>query len=380
MAAVIPDATGDVLGSANPEVLARAIAAASSDHASRAEGSPLDDAAFAELVRLVEDHRLLGGLMEGVERGAIAITDSQRELLRVRHRVWATNGLRVERLLEVVTECFERAGIESRVLKGPALAHSVYGDPAWRVFGDLDLLIAPRDLDAAVRLVVDELGGDRTIAELRPGFDREFGKEVMARVDGLELDLHRTLVSGPFGLTIDLENLASNPGEVVVGGRRYATLSPVARYLHACYNLALGDQPPRLGGLRDLLLVDRLGDVTPDAVIETARRWQGTAVVNRAATLVRDLASERQDSTILEELSRLTPPPRERAALHTYLSSTASYRRQVASLLVIPGVRARGRYLWPLLSPSRDYLVSRGWTETSHVRRAARRILGRVDA
>ena len=88
----------------------------------------------------------------------------------------------------------DRAGIESRVLKGVALAHTAYDDPADRVFADVDLLVPGDELTRAATVLTAALGAERPVPEIRPGFDDRFGKEAMLKVDGLELDLHRTFV------------------------------------------------------------------------------------------------------------------------------------------------------------------------------------------
>jgi len=49
------------------------------------------------------------------------------------------------------------AGIRSTALKGPLLGEAIYGDPGRRLSSDIDLLVAPEDLQRAVQ-VVRELG------------------------------------------------------------------------------------------------------------------------------------------------------------------------------------------------------------------------------
>ena len=83
--------------------------------------------------------------------------------------------------------------------------------------------------------------------ELRPGFDREFGKDVLIRINGIELDIHRTFVTGPFGLTIPLEQLFASATPFAVGGRTLHALGGEEMFLQACYNAALGDRPVRWG-------------------------------------------------------------------------------------------------------------------------------------
>lgn len=48
------------------------------------------------------------------------------------------------------------SGIEYLVLKGPALAHSVYPQPALRTFTDLDLMVRGRDLPAMHQLLLEQ--------------------------------------------------------------------------------------------------------------------------------------------------------------------------------------------------------------------------------
>ena len=335
----------------------------------------LDDDDLRQLLLLSESHRLLGSLADAVEAGRLPVTVSQRSRLEETLLVWLSHSVEVERLLLRIGECCARAGIPMRVLKGVALAHLVYPDPSQRVFADLDLLVPGDRFEEAVALARDELGGTQSVAELRPGFDREFGKDVTLQVGRVELDLHRTFVTGPFGLTIPLDDLFSDGTPLMVGGQTFTALEPVTMLLHACYNVALGDLPVRLCALRDLLLLCATPGADIDRVVVLARSWGGTAVVRRAAELaVAELSLP--SSHPLSALTSLPVPRRERWALRSYLSPARSYSRPLASLLVIPGIRARVRYLQALVRPSAEYLASRGWTNASHRRRAVARARG----
>ena len=343
-------------------------------------GNPLPDAApenhvFRQMLRTAEDERLLGALAESVAAGAFPLEQDQIDVLSEHHADWLTHALRIERLLVHVSDAFETAGIDFRVLKGVALAHLVYPDPSWRVYADLDLLVRSDQFDAAVRVASTELGGVQEIPELRPGFDSEFGKEALVRVGRIELDLHRTFVTGPFGLTIDLDELWRDATSFVVGESKVLALGPTGLFMHACYNTALGDLPMRRGSVRDLLVCCAHLDTNMDAVAATAGAWRATAVVQRAAELVIDSVDLAADHP-LRELARLSVPRREAWLLRSYLTPSRSYSRQLASLAVISGVRPRLRYVRALVAPSGEYLRSRGWTERSHLRRAARRLRG----
>jgi hypothetical protein len=54
-----------------------------------------------------------------------------------------------------ITAALATAGIRSHPLKGPALSEAIYGDPGRRLSNDVDLLVSPGQLGAAVEVVRD---------------------------------------------------------------------------------------------------------------------------------------------------------------------------------------------------------------------------------
>ncbi|MDC1302055.1 nucleotidyltransferase family protein [bacterium] len=193
------------------------------------------------------------------------------------------------------------------------------------------------------------------------------------RLGEFELDLHRTFVTGPFGLTIDLDELFASRTEINIGTRPLLALSAEHQFLHACYNVALGDYPVRLCSVRDLLLCLQHLDVDLDKIVAIAARWNGTAVVQRAAAVAIETVGAQVAAGFIE-LHALTVPRREQWLMGSYLTTARSYSRPLASLAVIPGLRPRLRYARAIVAPSAEYLKSRGWTASSHLQRALRRL------
>jgi putative nucleotidyltransferase-like protein len=70
-----------------------------------------------------------------------------------RHESAARRKRAMARELAQMLELFDANGIEAIPYKGPALAESVYGDVALREFGDLDILLRPRDVLRAKALL-----------------------------------------------------------------------------------------------------------------------------------------------------------------------------------------------------------------------------------
>jgi hypothetical protein len=362
-------------GSLPAPTLAAAVASFGLPNRFPLPGRTLTEAVFAGFLSTVEHHRLLGLAAAAVKADALHVTDRQRDDLERGLQAWLAHDLRVERLLVDVLDVLDRAGIPARALKGVAYAHLDYPDPMQRVFGDVDLLVRSEDVGPAVDILTGELGATREQPELRPGFDRRFGKEVLLRTaDGLELDLHRMFVDGALGLTMTLPDLFAPPERFALAGHAVDALPRPLRFLHACYAAALGDWPPRLISLRDVAQILAGGDVDLEDTLRIARRWQAEAVVARALTHTWDALALSGSSPWVEWAGAFVPSARERMLLRAHEGSGRSYSRHAAALFVLPSVASKATYLRAIALPQRAYLVARGRTPGGHVSYAVRRL------
>ena len=138
-------------------------------------------------------------------------------------------GVRLERAgLDVVGLLADR-GIDSVALKGMALANTVYADPGWRSFGDVDVLVDPAQFVAGIDALVAPAHG----ATIRRcvGVDPRFAKDVPVLLDSMTIDLHRTLIQGPFGERIPVRRLLAASRAVELGG---STLRVLTRATPTC--------------------------------------------------------------------------------------------------------------------------------------------------
>lgn len=105
-------------------------------------------------------------------------------------------SVELNRVLQVLAD----AGLPAIVLKGAALGHTLYGNPALRPMTDLDLLLRQPDVPAAVA-ALKGCGYQSTVAEVRPGHTLEFENELVLRSPGtpsLAVELHWRLLDSPF--------------------------------------------------------------------------------------------------------------------------------------------------------------------------------------
>lgn len=320
---------------------------------------PLRMGQFLQLLRSAQLQRITGLLWAAMRDGALPTTDEQLERAEWAHVEALAGVLSLERFLLDTVEALRGAGIPTRVLKGPALAHLDYPDPAWRTFGDVDLLVRAEDFDGAVA-VITSLGHRRRNPEPRPGFDRRFSKGTSFLTDeGLELDLHRTFTMGPFGVRLALAELWSGSREFRLCGHRLEALRLEERFVHACYHAVLGEATPRLVPLRDVaqLALDRSLDL--GRVQQLIRASGGEAVVSRA---VRHAWHELAIADVIAvsawaEAYRVNS--RETADLAVYEAGSTYAIKSMASIRALPTWHDRVSFVHALALPERSYLGSR---------------------
>lgn len=291
----------------------------------------------------VRRHKLLGVLAAAVEAGDIAVDDDERAAVADAHRTAMGEVLLLEDVMLEAIDVLDRAGVGHRVLKGSALAHLVHPDPSQRCFGDVDLLVEGRLLPAAVAAIV-EAGGERLQPSLSEEFDRRFTKSVTLRWQrGTELDLHRTLAPGPYGLLVRPADVRSDPRTFTLAGRALDTPSVEIHLLHGALHASLGDVEPRLGSLRDIALMVRRPDLDVDHVLGMARRWRCEAPVAQGVAAAEALG--RAGTPLTDWALRHRPTAADEKLLAAYAERQGRFRRQaLASMRVLPNWSERIAY------------------------------------
>lgn len=313
---------------------------------------PLPSAAWAATLERVEEQRVSGFLVEAIEDGAFPVTDDQAQQAADVHIRSMHVALALERFLVDVVRALEFRGIDYRVLKGSAYAHLVYDDPAFRSFGDIDILVPSGQYDKAVAVLRDQ-GAHRRVPELHRGFDRRFGKGGTFVVpSGHEIDLHRTFVFGPFGLNVRLADLFATSATFVVGEHELLALGAEERLMHACFDAALGARRPRLVPLRDVAQMVLHTALDREKVERLCVDWQAEAVVATAIRLAWETFALADVVPLSVWARQYELDHREEAALSLYTSRLSYSAQAAAALPSIPGLRAKAAYLRALTFPA----------------------------
>ena len=254
---------------------------------------PLDATRWGDFGGSMDEQRLWGLLARAVADGAFPVDGTQGQAVTEGHRAAVAGCLRLDRELVGLAEAFASEAVEFRVLKGVGSALTLYDDPAERLYGDVDVLVAGADFDRAAA-VLTALGGARHSPDPQPGYVARFGKSATFDMGGAwEIDLHRTLALGPFGLAAGRHDLLAEPARIVeIGGRPVPVTPPATALIAAAFHTVLPADSRRVVPLRDVAELLRPGRVDPVRCVALAARWQATVVVAAAievATAVFDL-------------------------------------------------------------------------------------------
>jgi hypothetical protein len=320
----------------------------------------LSNEAWLTVLDLASKNRLTGLLCAAVDNGALPASSEQTNQARQLHMSAMAWVMRLDHELLAVADLLTTSAVDIRLLKGSAVAHLDYPDPALRSFIDIDMLVRSEQVDRAVELLVGA-GFQRRYPQPRPGFDRRFSKgATFLSPRGYELDLHRTFVMGPWGLLVDLDDLWDDGEDFTVAGRTVRALSHTARFMHACYHAALGNWPPRLSALRDVAQMILVTGQNERDMRALTGRWHAEPVVATAVSDAWDLLGIGATTAISDWAQSYVPSEKDKARLAMYRhGNCTSTAQDIAALSAIPRLRDKAAYVRALLLPEASYIGAR---------------------
>lgn len=256
-------------------------------------------------------------------------------------------------------------GAPLMLLKGAALANTLYPDPALRLMGDIDLLVPPECV-AACRDVLLRAGYTPQRVDERPGRLQETTNEVQFQPpEGVAaiVELHWHIIDVPYYMQrIPMAWFWEHSEPLEVAGCTFRVLNAEANVLYLSAHLALHHAFRGLHSLLDLaLLLVHTGErLDWDTVIDAARRFDLVCAVR--GTLER-LAGAWPTLPLDEPLQRLeaTQPSAMDSRLYRLLTSESrSNTLQFYTALVsLPGLGGRLRYIGTHLFPQPAYMRER---------------------
>lgn len=273
----------------------------------------------------------------------------------------AASNLRIDAATAEVLRSFDKAGIESVLLKGPALA-AWYSEDRTRAYLDCDLWVRPVDFQAAeanlTRLGFAQLADERGL----PDWWQEHASTWGRSSDGVTIDLHRNLQ----GIEVDAGTawsvLCEGRETITVAGHPAQVLPLRARALYVTIHAAHHGT----GWGKALLHLERALAVVPEPVWRDAARLAtrvgaedsfaaGLRLVEDGVAMADRLGLPLPEST--EVLLRASSPPPVALGFEQLAGATSV--RQRLDIMVRKLFPPAGfiRHWWPPSARNRAMLI-----------------------
>ena len=292
----------------------------SAELASLVEG-PLN---WEMVARLAEREKLLPILWNALHNYVGRIPPEMATSLRRRATVADFQMAMTETALRRVVAQLAAANIRVMLLKGAALATTIYPSFANRPMGDLDILVAPADAQRAWTLMRDagwrlELPGGAEFHNSHhhlPGLLDPEGLDVV-------LEIHRAMLpsKGPFSLSE--AELWRDAQAVQLGATEVWVPSHHHELLHLCVHFAWSHALIEGVGrtVRDVSTLLESGSTHWPALIDLANRTKAATCVYWTLAMSQTLSGARVPADVLEELRPRIPQVVTHALERAYVMS-----------------------------------------------------------
>lgn len=177
--------------------------------------------------------------------------------------------------LRYLDELLAPLGVPWVIVKGPAVAATLYERPEIRAAGDIDVLIAPSDFPAAVERL-EAAGHPVDDANWQLVRELTAGQLHMVLPNGTFLDLHWHLLfdaAERARYPLSTTELLARRRKVSIAGVELATLDEVDTVIHLCYHAA-NEGADRLCWLTDVTRGAGVAALDWDALVARTVRWR----------------------------------------------------------------------------------------------------------
>ncbi len=333
--------------------------------------SPLpvsDSSQWAELLDAAARHALLPILYQAAKMHPDMMPSDMMQELQERTNGIAAKNLWLASELRLILTAMQEQQIRCIPLRGVALAEQLHGHLAMRPTGDLDVLIRQDDLPQ-IRDLFRAMGYIE--AEPRRGFAEAFYYTLELFKEGLQpltVEPHWSLAYPPFH-RMPMEPVwgRCRPGTVL--GIPSEQLAPEDLLIHLClHNLHHGHTSPLLWSY-ELTKMLHTQSLDWTLVVTAARASRVHLLIHASLRELRERFAVLIPDSIMQELAAQSDAAQHRLAVWlTPPSSTKGKGHEyVATLISLPGLRAKGRFLIGYLFPSTTFIriqygTTGGWS------------------
>jgi hypothetical protein len=328
--------------------------------------------------RLAEQTKEEGGRQQATQVRYEVPPEAYQWLEAAYYRAVAQAVLLDSELSHVLAE-LDAGGVPAVLLKGAALARSIYPDPALRQMADVDVLVPVR-CRAAVKERLSAMGYRHESGE-KPGYrPRRFVErygEAWIFAGPLYVEVHHKLIGGEWVRRVScMEQVADEIMDRAIPLRtepRARQLAPADTLVHLAVHMAVNHafSDVVLRGLLDIALLIESESIDWRDVVERAKRWRVATACYAALDSASRLVDADIPSTVLDELR----PGFGRVLLLRAMLDMRSVvehgryfvglRRFLLQLILVDRLEDACCLLWHTFFPESEWLVLRYGLETA---------------
>jgi hypothetical protein len=303
---------------------------------------------------------LYASLTKSGSRGDVPA--SPMEQLRIDYVRSDVAHWQVFRELKSLLALFEQERIPTVVLKGCALATTLYPDAALRPMADMDLLVPQADLFRVGSLLIEQ--GYSHGAELGKDYDKQFSyHQVFMRAGSRPalLEVHQHLFKSPYyWQRMPINWFWSRTTTIDMNSQNAQVFDPQAQFVHLSTHLALNHRAERLIWSFDLalFLAYYQTQIDWDQVIAAASRFELILPLQKALASVLELWQVVPPAEVSERLTSMRPSLKEKSA---FALTNAPWTQARLALDVMGTTGWRNKLsIWAHhIFPSVDYMCDR---------------------
>jgi hypothetical protein len=267
--------------------------------------------------------------------------------------------------LKQIHQIFEQAEVPFLLLKGAAMAQSLYRDPVFRLIGDIDLVIPTNYVPDCRRLLLEQ-GYYPSLVDHQHGipFDHR-NEEAFEHPDStfVLVELHWHILDIPYYIRhIPMDWFWRNSREILIEDLPFHVLNPEANLVYLPAHMGLHHQFRRIHSLVDLalLIVNNHGKINWQTVVQTTFEFDLLSVFRATLEALRQTWPELPLSEPFSLMKNLQPSDIDIRLYHLLTAESRSHILDFyTTLQSLPGLRKRVRYAWRNVFPQPDYMVSR---------------------
>jgi len=194
--------------------------------------APLD---WSSLIAFAEDHGVLGLTAARLANYDESVLSAEnRERLRTWRHAHTIFTMNLCAEMFRLFDSFAAVGIEALVIKGPVLSARCYGDPGFRQYGDLDLVVRHRDILCSTELMMN-LGYQPSVPVAAIRAKKVPGEYVFRQSrTKLLVEFHTELTFRYHPRPLPVEKLFSRQVNVSIDAHEIPALSPEDELLLIC--------------------------------------------------------------------------------------------------------------------------------------------------